>query len=251
MRAAIASACFRSRLPAELLERDLGALGQRRPGGHEGGEGVGHELRPFERPLRERQHGEDQVEQAALELLQVLEVGDRLAQVDRDAGPLGQQQLERLREDLGARGLEGAHPDDARPPDRERVHLGLGRGNAGGDRLGVLQEQAPGRGERDGTAAGRPLQERLPYEPLEHRDLLAHGGLAVPEAPCGSLEGLLLGNRPQRDEMPQLDSEPRSVSYCCNRRRHRRLYTGPSISGTPPRRRCSLRRDSAAVVSET
>ena len=59
-----------------------------------------------------------------------------------------------------------------------------------------------------GARPAGPLDEPLADDPLERRDLLADRRLRVAESFGGAPERALLGDRPQRGEVAQLDAEP-------------------------------------------
>jgi hypothetical protein len=90
------------------------------------------------------------------------------------------------------RGREGgeAHAPAAQP--RDRLELGLGGRDAGENRLGVLDQRAPGVGQAHATRAA--VEQRRPRLALERGDLLRDAGLGVGEGLGGVLERAVLGD---------------------------------------------------------
>ena len=72
----------------------------------------------------------------------------------------------------------------------------------------MAQKQLARLGQRDRLRPPGPLDEALPDDPLEGRDLLADRGLGVAEARRGTAERALARNRFESDQMPQLDAQP-------------------------------------------
>ena len=104
-----------------------------------------------------------------------------------------------------------------------------------------FSEETAGSGERR-----RPLPpvERsrsvCPTSRSRHRDLLAHRRLAA-EAPGGALEGLLLGNRPQAARCLSSTPSHERTGTAATAADIRRVYTVPSITGSPlPEGACFL-----------
>jgi len=125
-----------------------------------------------------------------------------------DLGPLGGEPPHDLRQQARADRLERADAQRAERAALQGGQVGLGRLQAGDDRLGVAQEQPARLGERDGSRAARALDEPLADDPLERLDLLADRGLRVAEPLGGASERPLFGERLERGEVADLDAEP-------------------------------------------
>jgi hypothetical protein len=71
----------------------------------------------------------------------------------------------------------------------------------------VAQEELPGLGQGHRSRPPRPLDELLADDALERRDLLAHGGLRVPELDRRAAERALGLDCVESSQMAQLDAE--------------------------------------------
>ena len=67
-----------------------------------------------------------------------------------------------------------------------------------------------GFGEIDAGLAAGALDEALADELFEGSDLLAHGGLGVPELAGGAAEGAGVGDGLESDQVAQLEAAPDS-----------------------------------------
>ena len=90
----------------------------------------------------------------------------------------------------------------------ERSHVGTGRVEARDDRVRVAEQQEPGLGRLHAARAAGAVEEPLPDDPLELRDLLADGRLGVAELARSAAEGAGACDRFQGREMAQIDAEP-------------------------------------------
>ncbi len=100
----------------------------------------------------------------------------------------------------------------------ERGHVRVGRVEVRDDRVGVPQEQLAGGGQGDAARAAGPVDEPLADDALELRDLLADRRLRVAELAGGGAERAVAGDRLERGEMAQLDSQPRITFHNRNER---------------------------------
>ena len=73
-------------------------------------------------------------------------------------------------------------------------------------RFGVTQENPTGLRERDVTRSTRSVDQALPDDLLECRDLLADRRLGIAEGGCRLAEGTLPPDRFQSQEVPQFDA---------------------------------------------
>ena len=174
---------------------------------------VAHQLERLERPGRQRQLDEAQVDVAALDRVIEREVGGRLDGTQRDVRPVDRIPPHQGREDANADRLRDADAQRARLPGGERRDVGLRRLQTGEDRVGVLQDELARLGQLDADAAARALDEPLADRALERRDLLADRRLDVAEARRGTPEGPLAGDRLERRQVAQLDPEPLIVRH--------------------------------------
>ena len=174
---------------------------------------VAHQLEHVEGPVGERGAAECEIELARLDQAVQLGIGGRLGQSELDPGPVGHEPPHHLG--------EHARADRLVRPDAQRSRLaGAQRGDVGArgveprdDRLGVAEQHLARIGERDGTRAAGPLDERLADDPLERRDLLADGGLRVAEPVGGATERPLARDRVEGREVADLDAEP-LIRFC-------------------------------------
>ena len=180
-------------------------LGVRREDEHVG---IAQELDVLERAIRQRQVGEGQVEVAALDVLEQGDVGGRLVELDLDPRPRLDEALHQRREQVLADALVDADAQRAGLAVRERLHVGLRGGETRDDRLGVAEQELAGLGQRHAPRPARALDELLPDDPLERRDLLADRRLRVAERRGGAAERRLTRDGLQRDQVAKLHAEP-------------------------------------------
>ena len=76
------------------------------------------------------------------------------------------------------------------------------------DRVGMLEQERPGFGERDGAPSFRPLDQAVADALLEDRDLLTDRRLREAEPCRGTAERPFPRDCPQRGEMTELDAGP-------------------------------------------
>ena len=72
----------------------------------------------------------------------------------------------------------------------------------------MTEQQEPGLRRLHAPGAARVVEELLPHDPLELRDLLADGRLGIAELARGAAEGAGACDRLQSSEMAQIDAEP-------------------------------------------
>jgi hypothetical protein len=72
----------------------------------------------------------------------------------------------------------------------------------------VREQQRARVGQRDRARAAGAVDQPLPDDALECRNLLGDGRLCVAEAPRGAAERSLLRDRLEGEQMPQLNAEP-------------------------------------------
>ena len=169
---------------------------------------VAQDLLGLERPLERRQHRERELELAALDEPEQVVVGRRLAQLELDVRPGGEEAPHHLREHLRADTLERPDAERAAVTLREGGHVGLRGVETRDDRLGVAEQQRPGLRERDRPWTARTLEQPLPDESLQGLDLLADRRLRVAERHGSPAERALAGDGFQGCEMTELDAEP-------------------------------------------
>ncbi len=93
-------------------------------------------------------------------------------------------------------------------PVGESGHVGAGRVEASDDRVRVAEQEEPGLGRLHAPWPAGTVEEPLPDDPLELRDLLADGRLRIAELARGAAEGAGARDRLQRREMTQIDAQP-------------------------------------------
>ena len=113
-----------------------------------------------------------------------------------------------LRQDARAGALERPHPQRPGLTQLQRLHIGAGRLQPGHDCLGMPQEQPPRLGQLHRPRAARAFDEPRADQPLEGRDLLADRRLRVSQGGRRPPERAVLGDRLERGQVPQLDSQP-------------------------------------------
>ena len=169
---------------AEADERVLGDLGQRGPGrrsverrssGHHQHVRVVEQLDAVERALGQRQDGEGEVELARFDEGEQAQVFVALAELDLDARPARGEAAEQRGHDPGPDALVRADAEDARRTGRIGPQVRLGRRQARRDRVGVSEQEAAGLGQLDLSPTAPALDEPQADDPLEARDVLAHG----------------------------------------------------------------------------
>ncbi len=72
----------------------------------------------------------------------------------------------------------------------------------------MAEQQEAGLGRLDAAGAAGPVEEPLPDDPFELRDLLADGRLGVAELTRGRAERASPRDRFQSGEMSQIDAQP-------------------------------------------
>ena len=100
----------------------------------------------------------------------------------------------------------------------EGGHVRLGRVEVRDDRVGVPEQQLAGGGQGDAAWAAGPVDEPLPDDALELRDLLADRRLRVAELAGGGAERAAAGDRLEGREMAQFDPEPTITFHYRNER---------------------------------
>ncbi len=119
-----------------------------------------------------------------------------LAHADTDERPLRAEAADESGEEVRADALEDAHAQRSARALGERGHVGASRIEPRDDRVGVAQQEEPRLGGLNAARAARAMEQLLPDDALQLRDLLAHGRLGARAA--DGLEG---------GEMPQFDAE--------------------------------------------
>ena len=127
---------------------------------------------------------------------------DGLDEGELDVRVLAGEGSDRPRDDRRGRGLEGADPQAPARHPRDRLDLGVGRGHAVQDGLGVPEEDPARLGEPD--AARRALEQLGVGLALERGDLAGDGGLREVERLRGR------GQRPAAHDLAE-DGEARGV----------------------------------------
>ena len=171
------------------------------------------QLDGLERPVGQRQVGERQIELAALDETQQLEVVGGFGQRDVHLRP--------GREEPGHHFGEDPLPDALEDPDAKGSRLALGEcgeiglrsGHARGDRTCVSEKQLAGLGEGDRLRASRPLDQPVADDPLERGDLLADCRLGVAQRRCRLAEGSFARDRFQSQEVPEFNTKPAISSH--------------------------------------
>ena len=129
-------------------------------------------------------------------------------QRELDLTRLGPELLEDQRQDRGGDALVGADADG--PADVLARRASRGRSRAADrrrhDRLRVAEQQLAGARQRDGPRASGSVEQPMAHVALERRDLLGDGRLGVAELERGRAERALVGNRPQRRQVSDLDA---------------------------------------------
>jgi hypothetical protein len=111
-------------------------------------------------------------------------------------------------EEAGADALEDADAERAGRSFRERGHVRSGRIETSHDRVGVAQEKEARFGRLDTPRPARPMEELLPDDAFELRDLLTHGRLRVAELARRGAERPRPRNRLEGREVAQFYSQP-------------------------------------------
>ena len=128
-----------------------------------------------------------------------------LDEVDGDVGSLDTQPTEDPGQDADGHRLEGAHGEPSDSPSGELTEVELGDAHPVEDRLGVNDEPLTRLGEAHRLGAARAVEERLPDDPLEGGDLLAHRRLRVAEVLGGPPERPFGGDGKESDKVAELD----------------------------------------------
>ena len=132
--------------------------------------------------------------------------GALLAHADADLGPLLAEAPHERGEEARADALVDADAQRSRGARGESGHVRAGRVEARDDCIRVAEQQEAGLGRLDAAGAAGPVEEPLPDDPLELRDLLADGRLGVAELTRGRAERARSGDRFQSGEMSQIDA---------------------------------------------
>ena len=169
---------------------------------------IPEELFGLERSLEGGEHREGEVELTPLDQPKQVVVRRRLRQLEPDERPGGEEPPHHLGQDLGADALERSDPQVAALTLGERGHVRPSGVEAGDDRLGVSQQQRARFGQRHGARTARSLEQPLSDDAFERLDLLADGGLRVPERLRRAPERALPGDGLQGGQVAELDAEP-------------------------------------------
>src|SRR2546430_16464569 len=113
-----------------------------------------------------------------------------------------------LGQHLVGNALIDADAQAARPARRVRAEVGLGRSQAGLDCLRVAEQNAPRLGQLDRAPAPRTLDQPLPDERLQSRDVIAHGGERAVQLRRRCPEGPGVRDRSKSPQMLYLDALP-------------------------------------------
>jgi hypothetical protein len=193
--------------PAERRERDGGAP-ERRVGGHQQEVVIVEQLFGRERPVREREAAEGDVDLAPAKQLHERAHVWPLVDLKMEVGIGLRESGGRSREYSHADTLERPHPHGSGAALRKALELSVGDPHASEHGLGMAQQQG-----RRGSEAGRPaaagaVDQRLADETLERGDLMADRRLGVAELVGGSAEGSGDLDRLERGEVAQLHAHP-------------------------------------------
>ena len=115
---------------------------------------------------------------------------------------------EQAGDDLRADALERADSETARVASLERGHVRFRGEKPRLDRVRVAQQDLPRLGEGDRSRPSRAFDETEPDDALQGGDLLGDGRLRVAQPLGGAPERALVGDRLERDEMPEVEPEP-------------------------------------------
>jgi hypothetical protein len=118
---------------------------------------------------------EREVQLTGLDRGEELRIRPGLGEPELDAGPVRTEATHDAGKHAGTGRLVRADAEGARLSGAEGGDVRARGIEARDDRLGVPEEQLAGLGERDRPRTSRPLDERLPDDLLERRDLLADG----------------------------------------------------------------------------
>src|SRR5439155_141095 len=169
---------------------------------------VRDDLDGFERPLGNREHDEGEVELPPFDELEQVHVVVPLRQADLHLRPLGRELLDERRKHPRGHALERADAQRPRLARDKGLEVGLRCGEAGLDRLDVAEEERAGGGQLDRLGPAAALEQPRADDALETRDLLADGGLRVPELGRGLGERGHPRHGLERRQMPQIESRP-------------------------------------------
>src|SRR6476619_5596322 len=183
-------------------------LRELRAGRDEQDVGVLQHLRPLERSFPQRQVGEGQVELAVLEQTQEIRRRALFPHAHADERPLLAKAPDEGGKEAGADALVDADTERSRRALGERGHVGTGRVEARDDRIGVAEQEEAGLRGLHAARAAWTVEEPLPDDPLELRDLLADGRLRIAQLARRAAEGAGARDRLQRRQMTQVDAEP-------------------------------------------
>jgi hypothetical protein len=162
----------------------------------------------LERPRRNRVQREREIEQPALDVLEQVEIGERLVDLDADV----RVEVAVARDDLGKESrpdaLEGTDVELSARPVGKGVDLRLGRVQARLDRAHMPEEDPPGLGEPHRLASVLSRDHLYPDHALEPGDLLTDCRRRVPENARRALERSLVRDRAQRRQVPEVEPDP-------------------------------------------
>ena len=166
-------------------------------------ERIGAERGGVERAFRQRRLRQSEIDLAADERRQQRDGRRVLVQRHRRAVD-AQQRRDETGEQVGRR----ADSQRGVAVPVERREIGLGGTHARDHRVGVREHDLAGIGQRERPRSARAVDQALPRQVLECRDLMADRRLHVPEARRSTAERPLTRNRVQRHEVSQLHSRP-------------------------------------------
>src|SRR5207244_11299265 len=145
---------------------------------------------------------EGEIERSLLDLLQERNVVIALHRLDLHCRITAVVALEDVREDAGKRALECADADRSGVAACEIDALLLSDRHSGRQLVDVTREDGPRLCQRCLCATGRALEQELPDDLLQGRDLLAAGRLRVAELPGRPWERGRLTKRRRRAGSP-------------------------------------------------
>src|SRR5438552_14892983 len=159
-----------------------------------------------EGPRDDRQMNKRNVQLAALDQPEELEIEVRLGQKDVRVRADRSESLQDLRQDGGADALEGSDPQRAAGARGMRLEVGLCHRQARPNAPCMPQQNLTRRRQADRLRAATPVDESLPHHTLQGRYLLADRRLRVAESGSRPIERTFFGHRLEREEVTKLDS---------------------------------------------
>ena len=174
---------------------------------------VEDEFAIVERLRVEGKKREGEIERSLLDLLQERNVVIALHRLDLHCRITAVVALEDVREDAGKRALECADADRSGLAACEIDEILLSDRHSGRQLVDVTREDGPRLCQRCLCATGRALEQALPDDLLQGRDLLADGRLGVAEHLGRPCERARLGNRRKRGEMPEVEARPKIAQH--------------------------------------